>query len=282
MFRTLGHPLPYYNPTVLASQIAQFDLMVGGRYEFGLVRGHGWLPPKAGVPIRDTRDIYEEALDVVMLALENERFSYHGAHDEVDDSHIVPRPSTERRFRIFLGGTSDRTYELAGQQGWAVAVPPLLPYEALRSQLDIYHDACAGHGNDPDIAFIHACHLDEDRATAEREARSWTRGFLTGNASPLLMGGEMASPDILAEAGFGFYSSGIMEKLAATPSEEMLSQDIVSVGTPEDVIDRIEAVRGACEGLTEVDITVNAGGASHWQAIKTQELFADQVIPRLS
>ena len=55
--------------------------------------------------------------------------------------------------------------------------------------------------------------------------------------------------------------------------------DIVWVGTPDDVIERIEAVRDVCEGLTEVSITVNPGGFDHWQAIKNQELFAHKVMP---
>lgn len=279
-FRTLGHPIPYYNPTLLASQIAQFDRMVSGRYEFGVVRGHGWLPPKAGVPIRETREIYEEGLQVLMAALENERFSYDGHYYKVADSHIVPRPTEGRRFRIFLGGTSDRTYELAGQRGWAVAVPPLLPYAALKDQLDIYRETCAAHGNEPDIVFIHACYIDEDRATAQREAEKWVRGFLVGNASPLLAGGELAPREDLEAAGYGFYASGIMEKLSEMPYQKMIDDDVVWVGTPEDVVERIEAVQELCDGLTEIDITVNAGGADHWKAIKAQELFADAVIPR--
>ena len=32
-------------------------------------------------------------------------------------------------------------------------------------------------------------------------------------------------------------------------------------------------------GLTEISITVNAGGADHWKAIKNQELFAATVMP---
>ena len=39
----------------------------------------------------------------------------HREYFEVADSHIVPFPG--RSFRIFLGGTSDRTYELAGERG---------------------------------------------------------------------------------------------------------------------------------------------------------------------
>ena len=45
------------------------------------------------------------------------------------------------------------------------------------------------------------------------------------------------------------------------------------------MIERIEAVRDICEGLTEIAITVNPGGVDHWQAIKNQELFAHRVMP---
>ena len=45
------------------------------------------------------------------------------------------------------------------------------------------------------------------------------------------------------------------------------------------MIERIEAVRDVCEGLTEISITVNPGGFDHWQAIKNQELFAARVMP---
>ena len=38
-------------PTILASQIAQFSQMYPGRYEFGALRGHGWIPAKAGISV---------------------------------------------------------------------------------------------------------------------------------------------------------------------------------------------------------------------------------------
>jgi hypothetical protein len=103
-------------------------------------------------------------------------------------------------------------------------------------------------------------------------------GFLRGNASPLTEY-ERPPAEELISAGYGFYTAGILEKLAETPYDEMIEGDIVWVGTPEDVIERIEAMREVCEGLTEVSITVNAGGAEHWQAIKAQELFAHTVMP---
>ena len=251
--------------------------MLNGRYEFGVGRGHGWLPPKAGVPLAEARARYRESLEILFLALEHERFSYDGTYYKIHDSHIVPRP--HRQFRIFLGGASDETYALAGQRGWAIVVPPLLPYETLRAPLDLYRATCAAHGHTPDIVWIHACYLDEDRNTARREAAQGMRNFLRGNASPLIEGHEMAPAEELVAAGYGFYASGIIEKLAEMPYDEMIDGDVVWVGTPHDIIERIEAMQELCEGLTEISITVNAGGFEHWQSIKAQELFAHKVMP---
>ena len=280
VFRTLVHVLPYHNPAVLASQIAFFDTLTAGRYEFGVGRGHAWIAHKAGVPVEETRERYDEALTILLDALGRERFSYDGRYYKVEDSHIVPRPAAGRRFRIFLGGTSDSTYQLAGERGYAMVVPPLLPYEALAGQLDIYRAACRSHGHEPDIVWIHGCYIDEDRDTARREAESIMRGFLQGNASVLVEHADELPPkERLQASGYGFYAAGILEQLAETPYDEMIAGDIVWVGTPEDVIERIEAVQELCDGLTEISITVNPGGAEHWQAIKQQELFARTVIP---
>ena len=207
-FRTLLHSMPYHNPVVLASEIAVADILLDGRYEFGVGRGHGWMPPKAGLPLTpESRERYEESVELLFTALENERFSYDGKHFQVADSGIVPRPGPDRKFRVFLGGTSDRTYELAAERGWAVVVPPLLPYAALAEQLDLYRAKCAEHGNEPDIVWIHACYIDEDREVAKREAEKWMVGFLKGNASPLT---EYDPPpaDELNAAGYGFYTAG--------------------------------------------------------------------------
>ena len=274
-FRTLLHVLPFHNPTMLASRIAEAEILLDGRYEFGVGRGHGWIPPKAGVRLGDVRELYDESLELFFKALEQERFSHQGRFYSVDDSHIYP-PPPQRKMRIFVGGTSDYTYEMAGRKGYAVAVPPLLPYKALEAQLNIYRESASKHGNEPDIVWIHACYMDQDREVAKRDAEQGMRNFLVGNASPLE---ERASDDALQAAGYGFYTSGIMEELAATPYEEMIAGDIVWVGTPADVIERIEETIGVCPGLTEVAITVNAGGIEHWKSIKTQEMFADLVMP---
>jgi hypothetical protein len=128
--------------------------------------------------------------------------------------------------------------------------------------------------------WIHACHLDADRDTALREGRDWVTKFIYGNSSPLLEHEKPSAEDLTA-AGYGFYASGIMEQLAEVPFEQLVEEDYVWVGTPQDILERIRATRELCEGVTEVGITVNAGGAPHWMAIKNQELFARDVMPHV-
>jgi Luciferase-like monooxygenase len=70
-FRTLVHVLPYHNPMVLASRIAAADILMGGRYEFGVGRGHGWIPWRAGLQYSEMVERYDESLEILFQALES-------------------------------------------------------------------------------------------------------------------------------------------------------------------------------------------------------------------
>jgi len=58
-----------------------------------------------------------------------------------------------------------------------------------------------------------------------------------------------------------------MKNFSAMPYHEMIKNDIVWVGTPADVIERIEAAQKMCASLTEVAITVNPGDVEDTHAI---------------
>ena len=258
------HALPYHNPTVLASVIHTTHILTGGCYEWGVGRGHGWIPPKAGVPLDEhARPRYEEAVDLLLAALDNEEFSHHGEYFDVDHSHVVPFVSTP--YRVYLGGTSDRTYTLAAERGWGVAVPPLLPYKVLEQQLDLYRSSCAENDR--------ARHRVDPRLPPRRGSRhgasrghEWITGFIQGNCSPLT---EHPKPDTdgLIAAGYGFYTAGIMEQLADSPYEQLIDEDYVWVGTPEDIVARIEETIGVMKGSRRsASRSTPAGRRTGWRS----------------
>ena len=229
-FRTMLHALPYHNPMVLASAIAVTDILTGGRYEWGVGRGHGWIPQKAGVPLdEDARPRYEEAVDLLLTALGNERFSHPGEYFEVGDSHDRPvpaaavpdlprrhlRPHVRARGRARLGRRGPAAPPVQGARG---AARPL-PREMRRAR----HRA--RHRLDPRVP--------PRRGPRHRDARGARLGHRTSSTATARRSSSTRSRRRGArKAGYGFYAAGIMEQLAEVPFEQLVEEDYVWVGTP--------------------------------------------------
>jgi alkanesulfonate monooxygenase SsuD/methylene tetrahydromethanopterin reductase-like flavin-dependent oxidoreductase (luciferase family) len=214
-------------------------------------------------------------MEILQKAFSQECFDHDGEFFNVENVCVVPRPYQEK-YRIYTGGTSDSTYKEAGEKGWGLVVPPLLPHKLLEKQFDIYREACARSGNEPDIVFIHAVYMDEDEEQIHKEAADALRGFLACNAAPT---SDLPPSEELKEKGFGFYASGTLESLAQMSYEEITDQGVVWVGNSQRIIEYIEEVQEEVEGLGSIAIVPNYGGIEHWKSIKTMQIFAEEVMP---
>ncbi len=279
-FRTLVHVLPYHNPMVLASRIAFADVL--HRRPLRVRRRPRATAGSPGARASTTARWSSATTSrwrssSPRSSSGGEPFSYDGTFYKVHDARIVPPPT--RQVPRVHGRDERQDVHPRGVEG----LGRRRPAAACRTRRCASSSTCTARSA-PSTAT--------SRTSSGSTPATWTRiatprcarprpglkGFLAGNASPLVEH-ERPPADELTEAGYGFYTAGILEKLAETPYDEMVAGDIVWVGTPEDVIERIEAVRDVCEGLTEISITVNPGGFDHWQAIKNQELFAHRVMP---
>jgi len=277
-FRTALHTLPLENPMRLAGMIAETDILTNGRLECGLGRGHAWLFGPSALPLEESRPRYNEAIEILELAFTNERFSYDGHYYKVKDVAVVPRPLQKPHPKFYTGGTSDITYQTAGEKGWGIFVPPLLPWKVLEGPLNIYKNACAEHGHEADIVYIRPVYMDEDEGQIRKEVEAALHNFLAFNASPIesIQSDEMKAE--LQAKGYGFYASGALESLTTLTYDEIVEQEIGFIGTPEKVIRQVRelAEKG---GIGELAIVSNFGGLEHWKSIKTQHLFSKHVMP---
>ncbi len=82
----------------------------------------------------------------------------------------------------------------------------------------------------------------------------------------------------LIAKGYEFYASGALEGLTKLTYDDIVEQEIGFIGTPKKVIDQIGRLQEK-GGISELTILANFGGIEHWKAIKTQELFAEHVMP---
>ncbi len=98
---------PMWHPLRLAEDFAMADILTGGRVIFGVGRGyHTREVETLGGPMIDAeanREIFEEQVDIVMKAFNEESFKHHGKHYtlpptvpyrgyELSELTLVPRP----------------------------------------------------------------------------------------------------------------------------------------------------------------------------------------------
>ncbi len=274
-FRIALHTLPLTNPMRLAGEIAAADILTGGRLETGLGRGHAWLFGRSGVDLAESRGRFDEAVEILRRAWTEDKFSFQGKYYQFNDLTVVPKPLQKPHPPLFTGGTSLTTYEMAGRLGWGMFLPPLLPLDVMRPSIDAYLTAAAKAGQKPNIVYIRPVYLGDDPKQIEHEVKAYLHNFLAFNASPVK---GLPSKEELNAKGYGFYASGALESLTRLTYPDILEKDIGFIGTPAEVVAKIRRLREQVP-ITELAIVSNFGGLEHWKIIKTQELFAREVMP---
>jgi len=281
-FRALCHTLPLHNPMILAGEIAQADILTGGRLECGVGRGHAWLNEPANVALEESQQRFVEALDILVKAWTEERFSYRGRYYQVEDLCVVPKPLQKPHPKLFQVGTSTKWFGRAARSGWGVCVGGPAPSAVFREPAEYYLAACREAGTQPQLGYVKAIYLDEDEARAHREAESAVRNFVDFNLAPLdsLARGTDAERRRLVEAGYAFYAGSDFTALGALSYRELIEAGIVFVGTPDKVGEQLADLWREFR-FQELIVMSHYGGIERWKAMRTQELFARHIMPRL-
>src|ERR1700751_1208771 len=121
-------------------------------------------------------------------------------------------------------------------------------------------------------------YIDQDEDVIRKEVETALHNFLAFNASPIeSLQSEEKKAELRAK-GYGFYASGALESLTKLTYDEIVEQEIGFIGTPEKVIRQVQVLQEK-GGIGELAIVSNFGGIEHWKSIKTQQLFAERVMP---
>jgi alkanesulfonate monooxygenase SsuD/methylene tetrahydromethanopterin reductase-like flavin-dependent oxidoreductase (luciferase family) len=281
-FRTLCHTLPLHNPLLLAGAIAEADILTNGRLECGIGRGHAWLYEPACVAMEESQPRFEEAIEILRRAWTQDRFFFDGTFYKVQEVAVVPRPVQKPHPPLYVVGTSDNSFRMAGERGFRVATGGPVPWTVAAHGIDTYKQACAASGHTPYVTFIRPVYFGDDQQHIRHEMEGFFRNYMYFNASAV---DGLVSEDkkaALHAKGFGFYASGVVEQFRTMTYDQILENGLAFVGTPAEVIEHIQAVDQQIGGLDEFVIMSNLGGIEHWRAVRTQELFATQVIPVLA
>lgn len=151
---TLVSPATFRLPGPLAIQVAQVDVMSGGRVELGL--GAGWFAPEHtayGIPFPDRRfDRFEEQLEILTGLWRTPvgaSFSFAGRYYRLEDSPALPKPVQTPHPPLVIGGAGlRRTPRMAARYANEFNVLFQTPDQAATS-FERVRDACREFGRDP-------------------------------------------------------------------------------------------------------------------------------------
>jgi alkanesulfonate monooxygenase SsuD/methylene tetrahydromethanopterin reductase-like flavin-dependent oxidoreductase (luciferase family) len=280
-FRALCHTLTLHNPMVLAGEIALADILLHGRLEVGLGRGHAWLMDPANVVLDESVERYPEAVEILLKSWTEDRFSFDGKYYKADNLQVVPKPLQKPHPPIWQVGTSAKWVERAVRNGWGVALGGPAPNVAFEEPIRKYHEACEAVGMGSNFAYIKACCIDEDNDRAIEEGRTYLTNFVHFNVAPTdSLDRSPEGKQRLMDARYEFYAMDDFPNTRNLSYEQLLEMSIVYAGSPDRVAEQLIALLDQFR-FDEFLLIASYGGNARWQAMRNQELFMTQIAPKM-
>jgi alkanesulfonate monooxygenase SsuD/methylene tetrahydromethanopterin reductase-like flavin-dependent oxidoreductase (luciferase family) len=274
--------LPFHNPLRLAEQMALVDIISGGRLDVGVGRGN--RPAEfAGyrIPQQESRERFDEAVEVMRRAWTDDRFSFDGRFFSFDGVRVIPRPIQQPHPPLYQVCVSRDGIENTALRGWPMLNSVLFgPLDQLVTNRDIYVAALRKAGrSEAEIAALLALwgvsrqiYVAETDAKAREEARPyelWYQESFRRFVIPERI--EDAHPSL--QPGF----RAMAERLSRITWEGLV-EETLAFGTPDTVAGHLERMREL--GVGQVLCWMNFGGLPQDKIRRSMELFAREVMPR--
>ncbi len=123
-FLMLGNLVPLHNPLRIAEELAMADCLSHGRILSGFARGVPREYNVYGVSMGESRARFEEAVDIIMKAWTEPKFSYEGKFWSYKDIAIWPRPYQQPHPPVWVPFTgSKETIEWAAKHNFSAVIP---------------------------------------------------------------------------------------------------------------------------------------------------------------
>jgi len=144
--------LPLHNPIQVAEEIAQLDVLSGGRVDFGIGRGYQSSEFDGhGVSLSEARERFNESLDIILNAWNNDsipafegEFYSHGALRLMPKHLQTPHPP------VYVAAVSPETVEIYAKRGIPIIVDPSTPFRKIHRAAEVWRTTATDAGHDID------------------------------------------------------------------------------------------------------------------------------------
>lgn len=247
--------VPLHNPAALAERVANIDVLSGGRFTFGCALGYRPVEFEAfGVDPAKRVPRLLDALELARRLWIEDDVTFEGREFTFEGLSINPKPVQSGGPDIWLGGGVDASVERAAVHGDAWLPDPGMPRDQLEPLYETY---------------------DEARERSPTVRPIWRDLFVAESKSEAI---ERAKPSIVrkyqAYADWG--SEGGNADLSGRFEE--FADERLCIGSPDDVIEKIEAYREAF-GTDYLLFRTQWPGMDDEVAESSLDLFCEEVLP---
>lgn len=275
-----GAVLPAFNhPLKIAGEIGMLDAIAHGRLECGFARA--FLPheyTRFGISLDESVARFDEGVEQVQRLLEEENVTWHGRFHRFTNVTSLPRPTQKPRPPFWTAAlATPQSFTKAGTMGnWIMAIP--IAGGMMAELCSIYREAwqVAGHPGKGRVMLAFHMYCHEDREEAYRIARQPLNRYLRS-----LVGAASDWTSGTSSSDYPGYDK-IIAALNQETFESQIEKGAAWVGTPADLIAKIEAYHQTVGGFEDASLQVNFNTIAYEDAVRSVRLFGEAVIPHFT
>lgn len=279
-------PFPYNHPVRSAESAAVLDIISDGRVEFGTGRSSTRTELEGfGIDPHRTRELWEEAVDVVVAAWTNEILEWNGTQFHIPPRRVQPKPVQDPHPPLWGATSSPDSHRIMGEKGmgllsFTIGTSP----EELKDRIDLYRDGLTRarpvgkfvNGRAGTFTMVNVAKTREQARANAAESFEWYAKRGTEAVASVAkwmrelgqQSGSYAYGDALADLDTSFLTYDFLESTGACIA-----------GTPEACIETAKRYQAA--GCDLLLCLMNPYKVPHRAVMESIELMGKYVIPAL-
>jgi len=258
--------LSLHKPLDIAEQLATLDVMSGGRLVFGAGLGYRDVEFKAfGTSPAERVQRLEENLEAIKRLWAEDDVSMKGSHFELDRATVSLKPVQKPRPPIWLGANADAAVRRAARLADTWFINPHQRMDTIERQLALYKEALAELSKPMphELPLMREIFVARTRTDAVRLARPYLEEKYKVYAQ---WGQDKVMPKGDDDLSLGF---------------DELTRDRFLLGSSDEVAEQIIGYNRRL-GVNRMILSVHWVGMPHSQVVDTLNLFAAEVMPKVS
>jgi alkanesulfonate monooxygenase SsuD/methylene tetrahydromethanopterin reductase-like flavin-dependent oxidoreductase (luciferase family) len=260
--------LPLHDMRTYAGEVVVADIFTEGRLMLGVGRGAFKVEmERLGVPMDETRERFDESLDVLRTLLNDEEVSWDGKYYKFDPITIMPRPVRPGGPQMMMAVMNPEGIYHCTKRGFHIQTTPLAGNpQLLRDQVTAFTRAKEEMGDGGKnltlslsrVSFV--TQSEKDRQAKLDAAEYYYSKFDNVYTGPGLIDNGMARP------------------LPRSQTREELDANLL-ICSPQAMVDQLGPY--AEMGVDRVILSMNFG-ASQSETLESIQCFAEEVMPHFA